>query len=145
MPCHGVSWTVLACCQQICNFHKMDCGCCVRLHRQLCTIVILRIPPLSRPHRVGPWHGCTLGPIVHSAVRRALFWMAQPTSRALNVEFIIVPCMLVFCVHRRYVCHCANGECTFPPHLHALYWHSRWVTGLRLTSRLHEMRSVQRW
>ena len=36
-----------------------------------------------------------------------------------------MPCMLPFCVHRRYVWHCANGECNLLPHWHALYWHSR--------------------
>ena len=41
--------------------------------------------------------------------------------------------MLPFCVHQTYVWHCANGECNLLPHFHALYWHSRWVTGLRLT------------
>ena len=53
----------------------------------------------------------------------------QPTSRALNVEFISVPCMLPFCVPLRYVWHCATGECNLLPYWHALYWHSRWVTG----------------
>ena len=117
------------------NFHKTYCGCCVRLYTQLCTIAILRMLPLLRPHPVGPWHGCMLGPIVHPAVRCAFFAMTQSTSRALNVEFIGVPCMLPFCVPRRYVWHCANGECNLLPHLHALYWHSPWVTGVRLTSR----------
>ena len=113
-----------------CNFHMIDCGFCVRLHKQLCTIAILCMLPLSRPHRVGPWHECMLGPIVHLAVRHAFFFMMmQSTSRALNVEFISVPCMLLFCVHRRYVWHCASGECNLLPHLHALYWHSHWVTG----------------
>ena len=99
------------------------------------TIAILPMPPLSKPHRVGPWHRCMLGPIVHPAVCCAFFAMTESTSRALNVEFISVPC-IPFCVHRRYVWHCTNGECTLLPHLHALYVHSRWVTGVRLTSRL---------
>ena len=86
---------------------------------------------LSR--RVVNWHGCMLGPIVHPAVRRAFFATTQSTSRALNVEFISVPCMLPFCVPWRYVWYCAIGECNLVPHWHALYWHSRWVTGLWLT------------
>ena len=98
------------------NFHKTDCGCCVRLHRQLCTIAVLRMPPLLRPHPAVPWHGCMLRPIVHPAVRRAFFAMTQPTSHALNVEFISVPCMLPVSVPRRYVWHCANGECNLLPH-----------------------------
>ena len=118
------------------DFHKTDCGCCVRLHRQLCTIAILRMPPLLRPHPVGPWHGCMLRPIVHLAVRRAFFATTQPTSRALDVEFISVPCMVPVCVPQRYVWHCAIGECNLLPHWHALCWHSPWVTGLCLTSRL---------
>ena len=85
---------------------------------------------------VHPWHGCMLGPIVHLAVHRAFVTMTESTSRALNVEFISVPYMLPFCFHRRYVWHCANGECHLLPHLHALYWHLRWVTGLRLIGRL---------
>ena len=56
-----------------CHFDKIDCGCCKRLHRHLCTIAILCMPPLLRPHRVGPWYGCMLGPIVHQAVLRAFF------------------------------------------------------------------------
>ena len=113
--------------------NKIRSGC-LRLHRQFCTVAILRTPPLSKPHRVGPWHGYLLGPVVHPTVRRAFFAMTSSTLRALNVEFITVPCMLPFCVHRRYVWHCANGECNLLPHWHALYWHSRWVTGVRLTS-----------
>ena len=128
--CLGVLSTVAS------NFHKSDCGCCVRLQRQLCTIAILRMPPLLRPHTVGPSHGCMLRPIVHPAVRRVCFAMTQPTSRALNVEFITVACMLPVCVPRRYVWHCAIGQCNLLPHRHALCWHSPWVTGLWLTSRL---------
>ena len=48
---------------------------------QLCTIAIMRMPPLCKPHRIGPWHGCMLGPIVHPAVRRAFFAMTPSTSR----------------------------------------------------------------
>ena len=68
-------------------------------------------PPLLRPHLVGPWHRCMLRPIVHPAVCHAFFATTQPTSRALNVEFISVPCMLPLSVPRRYVWHCAIGEC----------------------------------
>ena len=39
------------------------------------------------------------------------FSTTQPTSRALNVEFISVPCMLPVSVPRRHVWHCAIGEC----------------------------------
>ena len=59
------------------------------------------------------------------------FAMAQPTSRAMNVEFIVVPYMLPFCVHWRYVCHCANEECNLLPHL---YWHSRSTHATPITS-----------
>ena len=126
--CLGVLSTVAS------NFHKTDCGCSVRFHRLLCTIAILRMPPQSRSHQVGPWHGCMLGPIVHQAVRRAFCAMTRSPSHALNVEFISMPCILPFCVLGRYVLHCATGECNLPPHWHALYWHLRWVTGLWLAS-----------
>ena len=52
-----------------------------------------------------------------------------------------MPCMLQVCVHRKYVWHCANGECNLVPRWHALFWHSRWVTGVRLTRRRDEGRS----
>ena len=51
-----------------------------------------------------------LGPIIRPLVV-LFFAMTRPTSRALNVEFISVPCMLPFCVPRKYVWHCTPGEC----------------------------------
>ena len=85
------------------TFHQTDCGSCVTLYKLLCTIAILRMPPLLRPHPIGPWHGLMLGPIVHPAIRGAFLATTQPTSRALNVEFISVTRMVPFCVPRRCV------------------------------------------
>ena len=44
----------------LCNFNKIDGGCCTKWHRQFCTTRFLRMPPLSGPHRVGPWQGYIL-------------------------------------------------------------------------------------
>ena len=50
-----------------------------------------------------------------SPSRSSYFFFAttQPTSRALNVEFISVRCMLPVCVPWTYVWHCAIGEWLF--------------------------------
>ena len=87
------------------------------------------------------WYGFMLGPIFHPTVSRVFFAMAHPTSRAdIGVYHCAlhasVLCPLEICValHKWRVQF--NGECNLLPHLHALYWHSRWVTGLQLRSRL---------
>ena len=68
--------------------------------------------------------------------------IAQAALRycALNGEFISGPACFRF-VSLRDICGIAHwrvriGECNLMPHWHALCWHSPWVTGLWLTSRL---------
>ena len=76
-----------------CKFHNIDCGCCLRSHKQPCTMAIRHMPPLSRPHRVGPWQGCMLGPIVHPAVRCAFFF-CNDTVHIMCPECGVYKCAL---------------------------------------------------
>ena len=103
VPCLG------ALSRAYCKCHKIDCGCCVKWLRPLCTSVVQSRPPPQGPQRdIGRWLGCTPNPNLWTPLTHAFLVMAHLTWCATNVRFFIVPCMCPSCVNRRFVLGCAN-------------------------------------
>ena len=82
VPCLG------ALSRTYCKCHKIDCGCCVKWLKLLCSLVVQRWPPPQGPQPyIGRWLGCTPHPNLWTPLTHAFLVMGHLTWRATNVRF----------------------------------------------------------